>query len=147
MLGEHYEIIKEFKGEELLGTKYKQLLPFAKVDGKAFVVIHGDYVSLDEGTGIVHIAPAYGEDDSIVAKENGIAFVNLVDKEGKFVEEVTPWAGKFVKKCDESIVKYLKKITSYSSQKDICTHTHIVGDVTHHFYIIQKRAGLLQCLN
>ena len=125
MLGEHYEIIKEFKGEELLGTKYKQLLPFAKVDGKAFVVIHGDYVSLDEGTGIVHIAPAYGEDDSIVAKENGIAFVNLVDKEGKFVEEVTPWAGKFVKKCDESIVKYLKENNKlFKSERHMHSYPH-----------------------
>ena len=109
ILGEHYEIIREFKGEELLGTKYKQLMPFGKVEGKAFVVIHGDYVSLEEGTGIVHIAPAYGEDDSLVSKQNGITFINLVDKEGKFVEEVTPWAGKFVKKCDESIVNYLKE--------------------------------------
>ncbi len=109
ILGEHYEIIREFKGEELLGTKYKQLMPFGKVEGKAFVVIHGDYVSLEEGTGIVHIAPAYGEDDSLVSKQNGITFINLVDKEGKFVDEVTPWAGKFVKKCDESIVNYLKE--------------------------------------
>ena len=77
VLGEReYEIIKEFKGEELLGVKYEQLLPFAKVEGKAFEVIHGDYVTLTDGTGIVHIAPAYGEDDSLVAKKNGITFVN-----------------------------------------------------------------------
>ncbi len=109
VLGEDYEIIKEFKGSELLGTKYEQLMPFGKVEGKAFEVIHGDYVTLTDGTGIVHIAPAYGEDDSIVAKQNGITFINLVDKEGKFVEEVTPWAGKFVKKCDESICKWLEE--------------------------------------
>ena len=73
VLGEReYEIIKEFKGEELLGVKYEQLMPFAKVEGKAFEVIHGDYVTLTDGTGIVHIAPAYGEDDSFVAKKNGI---------------------------------------------------------------------------
>lgn len=109
VLGEEYEIVKEFKGEELLGVKYEQLMPFAKVEGKAFEVIHGDYVTLTDGTGIVHIAPAYGEDDSLVAKKNGIAFVNLVDKEGKFVDEVTPWAGKFVKKCDESICNWLEE--------------------------------------
>ncbi|MGM9977503.1 MAG: isoleucine--tRNA ligase [Clostridium sp.] len=109
VLGEDYEIIKEFKGEELLGVKYEQLMPFAKVEGKAFEVIHGDYVTLTDGTGIVHIAPAYGEDDSFVAKKNGITFVNLVDKEGKFVDEVTPWAGKFVKKCDESICNWLEE--------------------------------------
>ena len=109
VLGEDYEIVKEFKGEELLGVKYEQLMPFAKVEGKAFEVIHGDYVTLTDGTGIVHIAPAYGEDDSFVAKKNGITFVNLVDKEGKFVDEVTPWAGKFVKKCDESICNWLEE--------------------------------------
>ena len=125
VLGENYEIIREFKGEELLGIKYKQLMPFAKVEGKAFVVIHGDYVSLEDGTGIVHIAPAYGEDDSIVSKQNGIAFVNLVDKEGKFAPEVTPWAGKFVKKCDESIVNYLKENNKlYSSARHMHSYPH-----------------------
>ena len=77
VLGEEYEIVKEFKGEELLGTKYEQLMPFGKVEGKAFEVIHGDYVTLTDGTGIVHIAPAYGEDDSLVAKANGITFHQL----------------------------------------------------------------------
>ena len=102
-----YEIVKEVKGSELLGMKYEQLIPFGKVEGKAFIVIHGDYVTLTDGTGIVHIAPAYGEDDSIVSKQNGIAFINLVDKEGKFVEEVEPWAGRFVKKCDKDICIWL----------------------------------------
>ena len=104
-----YEVLKEYKGKELLGTKYEQLMSFAKVEGKAFEVIHGDYVTLTDGTGIVHIAPAYGEDDSLVAKKNDITFVNLVDKEGKFVEEVTPWAGKFVRNCNESICDWLEK--------------------------------------
>lgn len=121
VLGEDYEVIKEFKGTELLGTKYERLLPFGEVDGKAFEVIHGDYVTLSDGTGIVHIAPAYGEDDSIVAKQNGIGFINLVDASGNFVEEVTPWAGKFVKKCDESIVKYLDEENKlFKAEK----HTH-----------------------
>ena len=69
VLGEDYEIVREFTGTELLGTKYEQLMPFGKVEGKAFEVIHGDYVTLTDGTGIVHIAPAYGEDDSLVAKQ------------------------------------------------------------------------------
>ena len=102
-----YEKLKVVKGSELLGMKYEQLLPFAKVEGKAFVVIHGDYVTLTDGTGIVHIAPAYGEDDSFVSKQNGITFVNLVDKEGKFVEEVEPWAGRFVKTCDKDVCIWL----------------------------------------
>ena len=102
-----YEIIKTFKGKELLGTKYERLMPWGKVEGKAFEVIHGDYVNLEDGTGIVHIAPAYGEDDSLVAKQNGITFINLVDKAGKFVEEVEPWKGRFVRDCNEDICKWL----------------------------------------
>ena len=120
-----YEIIKEFKGEELLGTKYEQLMPFAKVEGKAFVVIHGDYVNLEDGTGIVHIAPAYGEDDSLVSKQNGITFVNLVDKSGKFVEEVEPWAGRFVRDCNEDICKWLAEENKlFSKEKHLHSYPH-----------------------
>ena len=116
-----YEVIKEVKGAELLGMKYEQLMPFAKVDGKAFVVIHGDYVTLTDGTGIVHIAPAYGEDDSFVSKQNGITFVNLVDKEGNFASEVEPWAGRFVKKCDKDICIWLAHENKLFST---ARHTH-----------------------
>jgi isoleucyl-tRNA synthetase len=120
-----YEIINEFKGEKLLGTKYEQLMPFAKVDGKAFVVIHGDYVNLEDGTGIVHIAPAYGEDDSLVSKQNGIAFVNLVDKSGKFVKEVEPWAGRFVRDCNEDICKWLAEQNKlFSKEKHLHSYPH-----------------------
>ena len=120
-----YEIVKEFKGEELLGTKYEQLMPFAKVDGKAFEVIHGDYVTLTDGTGIVHIAPAYGEDDSLVSKQNGIAFVNLVDKSGKFVPEVEPWAGRFVRDCNEDICKWLQDENKlFSKEKHMHSYPH-----------------------
>ena len=125
VLGEEYEIVREFKGEELLGTKYEQLMPFGKVEGKAFEVIHGDYVTLSDGTGIVHIAPAYGEDDSLVSKANGITFINLVDREGRFVEEVTPWAGKVVKKCDESICKWLEENNKlFKSERHMHSYPH-----------------------
>ncbi len=123
--GMEYELLKEIKGSELLGMQYEQLMPFAKVDGKAFVVIHGDYVTIEDGTGIVHIAPAYGEDDSFVSKQNGIAFVNLVDKEGKFVEEVEPWAGKFVKDCDKDICIWLARQNKlFSSAKHMHSYPH-----------------------
>ena len=125
VLGEDYEIAREFPGTQLLGTKYEQLMPFGKVEGKAFEVIHGDYVTLSDGTGVVHIAPAYGEDDSLVAKANGITFINLVDREGKFVEEVTPWAGKFVKKCDESICKWLEENNKlFKSERYLHSYPH-----------------------
>ncbi len=120
-----YKILENFKGEKLLGTEYEQLMPFANVDGKAFIVIHGDYVNLEDGTGIVHIAPAYGEDDSLVSKQNGIAFVNLVDKSGKFVEEVTPWAGKFVRDCSEDICRWLQDNNKlFSKEKHLHSYPH-----------------------
>ena len=120
-----YELVKEFKGAELLGIKYEQLMPFGKVDGKAFEVIHGDYVTLTDGTGIVHIAPAYGEDDSLVAKQNGIAFINLVDKSGKFVPEVEPWAGRFVRDCNEDICKWLAEENKlFSKEKHLHSYPH-----------------------
>ncbi len=120
-----YDIIKTFKREELLGVKYEQLIPFGKVEGKAFEVIHGDYVTLTDGTGIVHIAPAYGEDDSLVAKQNGITFINLVDKEGKFVEEVEPWAGRFVRDCNEDICKWLANENKlFSKEKHLHSYPH-----------------------
>lgn len=120
-----YEFVKEFKGTELLGTKYEQLMPFVVPEGKAFEVIHGDYVTLTDGTGIVHIAPAFGEDDSLVAKQNGITFLNLVDKAGNFVEEVTPFAGKFVKNCDEKICELLKEENKlFSKEKHLHSYPH-----------------------
>ena len=120
-----YEVLSTFKGAELLGKKYEQLIPFAKVEGKAFEVIHGDYVTLTDGTGIVHIAPAYGEDDSLVAKQNGITFVNLVDKSGKFVQEVEPWAGKFVRNCNEGICEWLKNENKlFSTEKHLHSYPH-----------------------
>ena len=120
-----YEILKTYKGTELLGTKYEQLMPFAKVEGKAFEVIHGDYVTLTDGTGIVHIAPAYGEEDSLVAKKNGITFVNLVDKSGKFVNEVEPWKGRFVRDCNEDICKWLEEENKlFTKEKHLHSYPH-----------------------
>ena len=120
-----YEVLNVYKGSELLGKEYEQLMPFAKVDGKAFVIIHGDYVSLSDGTGIVHIAPAYGEDDSLVSKQNGIAFVNLVDKEGKFVDDVEPWKGKFVRDCDVDICKWLEDENKlFAKERHVHSYPH-----------------------
>ena len=120
-----YEVLNIYKGSELLGKEYEQLMPFAKVDGKAFVIIHGDYVSLSDGTGIVHIAPAYGEDDSLVSKQNGIAFVNLVDKEGKFVDDVEPWKGKFVRDCDVDICKWLEDENKlFAKERHVHSYPH-----------------------
>jgi isoleucyl-tRNA synthetase len=84
-----FEVIKEVKGKALEGLKYEQLLSFANVDnGDAFKVILGDFVTTEDGTGIVHIAPSFGADDFRVAKQNGIGSLTLVDKRGKFLPEV-----------------------------------------------------------
>ena len=123
--GKEYEIIKTYKGNELLGVKYEQLMQFVQPEGKAFEVIHGDYVTLTDGTGIVHIAPAYGEDDSLVSQKNGITFINLVDKEGKFVNEVTPWAGRFVRDCNEEICDWLEQENKlFGKEKHLHAYPH-----------------------
>ncbi len=104
-----YEIVERYKGKDLEYTEYEQLMPFAKVDKKAFYVTCDEYVTLTDGTGIVHTAPAFGEDDARVGKKYNLPYVNLVDSEGKFVEEVEPWKGIFVKKADPKIIKYLEE--------------------------------------
>jgi len=104
-----YQVLREFKGEEILGLEYEQLFPFYTPEKKAFFIIHGDFVTLTDGTGIVHIAPAYGEDDNIVGQKNNLPLINLVDAEGKFVDCVEPWAGIFVKKADPKILEYMQE--------------------------------------
>ncbi len=109
VLGEDYKILKTYKGSELVGLKYEQLMPFVKVEGKAFYILADDYVTDSDGTGIVHIAPAYGVDDNRVASANGISFINPVDKNGCYTEG--PWQGRLVTdpELEIDIIKYLKE--------------------------------------
>ncbi len=84
-----FTILQSFKGSNLEGIRYEQLLPFVQPDdGDAFRVIIGDFVTTEDGTGIVHIAPSFGADDFRVAKQNGIGSLTLVDKRGRFLPEV-----------------------------------------------------------
>ena len=108
VLGEGYEIIKRVKGHELCGMEYEPLFDFAQVKKKAWYVVADGYVTLDSGSGIVHIAPAFGEDDARVGRENNLPFVQMVDAQGKFVPECAPYAGMFVKDADKPIIKDLK---------------------------------------
>jgi len=120
-----YEIVDEFKGDKLLGMEYEQLFPFYKPEKKAFYVVHGDFVTLTDGTGIVHIAPAYGEDDNRLGKQYDLPLINLVDKEGKFIDCVEPWKGMFVKKADSKILDYMKeKGILYKSEKFTHSYPH-----------------------
>ena len=109
VLGEDYCIVESYKGKDLVGTKYEQLMPFVKVEGKAFEVVADDYVTMEDGTGIVHIAPAYGADDNKVAAANGITFVNPVGLDGKYTEG--PWEGRLVTdpELEIDIIRWLKE--------------------------------------
>ena len=93
-----FKILSEFKGPQLQNIRYEQLLPYAQPeDGDGFKVLLGDFVTTEDGTGIVHLAPSFGADDNRVAKQNGIGSLTLVNKQGKFVDEVTDFAGMYVK--------------------------------------------------
>ncbi len=93
-----FEIIQEVKGSELEGLCYEQLFPYAQPeDGEAFKVLIGDFVTTEDGTGIVHLAPSFGTDDNLVAKQNGIGSLTLVDTQGRFIDAVTDFAGMYVK--------------------------------------------------
>ena len=109
VLGENAKILKTYKGTDLVGMKYEQLMPFVTVEGKAFEVMADNYVTAEDGTGIVHIAPAYGADDNRVCKENGVGFVNPVGPDGCYTEG--PWTGRLVtdKDLEIDIIKWLKE--------------------------------------
>jgi isoleucyl-tRNA synthetase len=104
------EVLETMKGRDLLGRRYEQLLPFCAVpEGKqAFKVVAADFVTLDSGTGIVHMAPAFGEDDFQVGQREDLAFFKPVDQNGEFTAEVAPWQGLHVKKADPKIIKHLE---------------------------------------
>jgi len=102
------KVIRRMPGRELMGMAYERLYPFAEENEKAWHVIGGDFVSLEEGTGIVHIAPAFGEDDYQAGLEHDLPVICLVDPTGRFKEEVKPWAGRPVKECDREIIDELQ---------------------------------------
>jgi isoleucyl-tRNA synthetase len=103
------EVLGSVKGRDLIGKRYEPCFPFFKDAEGAFRVIGGDFVSLEDGTGIVHIAPAFGEDDYNAGKLEGLPLVQPVDEGGRFTAEVTPWAGRFIKDADPEIIADLKK--------------------------------------
>ncbi|MCL2867729.1 MAG: isoleucine--tRNA ligase, partial [Clostridia bacterium] len=105
--GKDTSILQTMKGGELVGMAYEPLYRFAEPDKKAWYVTADDYVTLKEGTGIVHTAPAFGEDDARVAFAYGLPLIQLVDDRGCFIEP-TPWAGDFVKDADPKILDDLK---------------------------------------
>jgi isoleucyl-tRNA synthetase len=134
-----FTVVDEYKGKDLKDIRFEQLLPYAKPeDGDAFKVLLGDFVTTDEGTGIVHIAPSFGADDFKVARENGIGSLTLVNKQGKFVEEMGEFAGRYVKqeydpnydpaKEDsvdiDIIVKLKKENKAFKTEKYVHSYPH-----------------------
>lgn len=110
ILGEgNYEILEEMKGKDLEYMEYEQLMPFVKADRKAFFITCMDYVSIEDGTGIVHSAPAFGEDDYQCGRKYNLPMLQPVDEKGEYTE--TPWKGHFVMEegLDVEIIRYLAK--------------------------------------
>lgn len=107
VLGEGAEVVRVFKGQGLVGTTYQPLFPYAADAKDAFRVVADGYVTLEDGTGVVHTAPAFGEDDARVGRDWRLPFVQMVDEAGKF-QGGTPWDGRFCKDADPDILEDLK---------------------------------------
>ena len=125
VLGEDYEVIEKYQGKDLVGIQYEQLMPFVTVEGRAFEVLADNYVTDSDGTGIVHIAPAYGVDDSRVCRLNGIGFVNPVGKDGCYT--TGPWEGRLVtdSELEIDIIKWLKENDKlFKKQKMVHDYPH-----------------------
>ena len=108
VLKEDYTVLETYKGKELEGIEYEPLWGGLNVKGKAWFVVCDSYVTLTDGTGIVHIAPAFGEDDSRIGRNYDLPFVQLVDAQGNLTKE-TKWEGVFVKDADKLVLKDLEE--------------------------------------
>ena len=123
VLGEEVEILDTFKGKTLEYVEYEQLIPSLSVDKKAFYITNDTYVTTNDGTGIVHIAPAFGEDDSQVAKKYDLPVLNPVGKDGKYKEGL--FEGKLVFEADLDVIKYLKENDKlFKKQKVVHNYPH-----------------------
>lgn len=120
---DEYEVLEEMLGKDLEYIEYEQLLKFLEPDKKAFYVICADYVTTEDGTGIVHIAPAFGEDDYQTARGYDLPMLKPVDEEGKFTD--TPWKGQFVIDADHDVLHYLiDNDLLFSKQKMLHNYPH-----------------------
>ena len=108
VLKDDYTVLETYKGKDLEGIEYEPLWGGLNVKGKAWYVVCDSYVTLTDGTGIVHIAPAFGEDDSRIGRNYNLPFVQLVDAQGNLTKE-TKWAGVFVKDADKLVLKDLEE--------------------------------------
>lgn len=116
---EAYEVLEEMSGEKLKGRKYAPLFGYFENTENAFQILADDFVSTEDGTGIVHCAPAFGEVDFFVCKENGIELVCPVDHNGRFTKEVPEYEGVLVKDTDKKIIRHLKEEGKIFHQRTI----------------------------
>ena len=123
LIQDEYEILEEFKGKDLEKTEYEQLFNYLSVNKKAFYVICGDFVSTEDGSGIVHIAPAFGQDDYEVSKKYDLPMLQPVTRGGLFTEEIKDFAGQFVKDADKGIIVKLKE-EGKLFKKETITHSY-----------------------
>ena len=123
VIDDEYEMVEKYVGSDLEMMEYEQLFPFIKPNKKAFYVAMGDYVTLEDGTGVVHTAPAFGEEDFPIGKRYDLPFIQPVDEKGYFTEEITDWAGKFIKDADAEIMENLKS-RNLLYKKSKITHTY-----------------------
>ena len=123
VLGNEYTVLKHYKGSDLEYMEYEQLIPELKVDKKAFFVTNDTYVTMEDGTGIVHIAPAFGADDANVGKKYNLPYVNPVGEDGKYT--CGPWKGMLVFDADLEVIKYLKANDKlFKKQKIVHNYPH-----------------------
>ncbi len=109
VIGDDAKVLETRKGSDLVGRKYEPPFRYAEPDGgPAWEVVTGDFVSLESGSGLVHLAPAFGEDDFRVCREKGLGFLQLLEPDGTFPPEVTDFAGRFCKEADRDIIRNLK---------------------------------------
>ncbi len=106
---EEVKVINKLKGKQLKGKKYQPLFTFLPTEKPAHYVVLGDFVTTEDGTGLVHIAPAFGADDMQVAIEHDLPILSTVADDGTFISEVAPWAGMFIKDADPLITRNLKE--------------------------------------
>ncbi len=105
--GEEVKILEHYKGKDLKGWEYEPLFHFLPLEKPAHRVVMADYVSVEDGTGLVHIAPSFGAEDMEVGKVEDLPVLMTVGPDGRFIPEVTEWAGMFVKDADPLIIKEL----------------------------------------
>ena len=123
VLGDDIKVLEEFSGKELEYQEYEQLLPFLTVDKKGFFVTCDNYVTMEDGTGIVHIAPAFGEDDANVGKRYNLPYLNPVGEDGCYTQG--PWKGVKVFDADLEVIKYLKENDKlFKKQKMVHNYPH-----------------------